>query len=276
MFRLWRFVRREPLAQFAVAGALLFALNAMRSNPFGRERIVVSADRVRQLVGDREQLLGRPISSDERRELVTRYGDDEILVREAYARGLEREDGAVRRRLLEVMRFVVGEEPPEPTAAQLRDFLSAHTPAYRTLPAISISQVFFRGNDEGAAGAAAAVLRRLRAGADSGAFGDKFWLGRALDRYPVNDLEQLLGSEFTRALAAMPLNQWTGPVVSTRGLHLVRVDGRFAPELPPFEALASTLRTDWLSAQREALLARKIEPLRKRYRIEIDTAAGHP
>src|SRR5919201_631794 len=122
---LWRFVRREPLAQFALAGGLLFALSPVRSNPFARERIIVSADTVRQLVADRELLLGRPMSPDERRALVGGYIDDEILVREAYARGLDREDGAVRRRLLEVMRFVIGDEPPEPTPAQLREFLRA-------------------------------------------------------------------------------------------------------------------------------------------------------
>jgi hypothetical protein len=271
---LWRFTRRKPLAQFALAGGLLFGLSAIRSNPFAREPVAVSAETVRQLVADREQLLGRPISARERRELATRYVDDEILVREAYARGLDREDGAVRRRLLEVMRFVLGEEPPEPTAAQLREFLGANEAMYRTPPTISFSQVFFRADDEGAASAVAGVLRRLRAGADSDTFGDEFWLGRALDRYPIHDLEQLLGSEFTHALATMPLHQWAGPIRSTQGLHLVRVDGRFASELPPFDQLAPTLRTDWLSVQRDALLARKIDPLRTRYRIEIDAGAG--
>jgi hypothetical protein len=269
-------VRREPLAQFALAGVLLFAVSAVRSNPFTRERIVVGADAVRQLVADREQLLGRPISPEERRALVARYVDDEILVREAYARGLDREDGAVRRRLLEVMRFATGDEPPEPTTAELREFLRAHEPMYRTPPTISFSQVFLRAADEGGAAAAITILGRLRGGADFRTVGDDFWLGRVLDRYPVTGLEQLLGAEFTRALAEMPLHQWFGPLTSAQGLHLVRVDGRFASELPPFTELAATLRTDWLSAQRDALLAHKLEPLRKRYRIDIAGLADHP
>jgi hypothetical protein len=265
----WRVLRREPLAQFALAGGLLFALSAVRSSPFTRERIVVSADTVRRLVADREQLLGRPISPEERRALVARHVDEEILVRDAYARGLDREDGAVRRRLLEVMRFVIGDEPPEPTPAQLREFLRAHESMYRTPPTISFSQVFLRAADEGETAVAIAILGRLRGGADFRTVGDDFWLGRVLDRYPVDGLEQLLGAEFTRALTVTPLHQWAGPIASTQGLHLVRVDGRFAPELPPFTDLASTLRADWLSAQREVLLTRKLEPLRKRYRIDI-------
>jgi hypothetical protein len=269
-------MRREPLAQFALAGGLLFALSTVRSNPLTREHIVVSADVVRQLVADREQLLGRPISPDERRALVARYVDDEILVREAHARGLDRDDGAVRRRLLEVMRFVTGEEPPEPTAAELRQFLHQHEAMYRTPPTISFSHVFLRAADEGGTAVAMTILGHLRGGADFRSVGDGFWLGRVLDRYPVNGLEQLLGAEFTRALAAMPLHQWSGPIVSMHGLHLVRVDGRFASELPPFTELASTLRTDWLGAQREALLARKLEPLRKRYRVDIAGLADHP
>jgi hypothetical protein len=55
-------------------------------------------------------------------------------------------------------------------------------------------------------------------------------------------------------------------------MHLIRVDGRFASELPRFEQLMPTLRTDWLSAQREALLANKLEPLRKRYHVRVDGA----
>jgi hypothetical protein len=274
MVRLWRIVRREPLVHFALAGGLLFGLNAIKANPFAQPRIVVTADTVHRLVNQREQLLGRDVSSAEQRDLITRYIDDEILVQEAYARGLDRQDGAVRQRLLEVMRFIIGEEPPEPTTAELRAFLRQHEAVYRTPRTVSFSHVFLAAEGEGTAMSASNVIGRLRAGADFRMVGDDFWLGPSLDRYPETDLEQLLGREFVRALAAMPLHQWNGPISSTQGVHFVRVDGRFASELPSFEQLQPTLRDDWLTSEREVRLTRKIDPFRRRYRVEIAADDG--
>jgi len=268
--RLWTIARREPLAHFALAGGVLFAVDAARAGWLNRERITVAASTVQDLVHRREQVLGRALSEVERREVLRRTVDDEILVREAYARGLDRQDGAIRQRLLEVMRFIMADEPPEPDVEQLRTFLEQHQAVYRTPRTISFSHVFVGGDGEGAAVSTANLLAQLAAGADFRTMGEDFWLGHVLDRYSEESLEQLLGSDFTRALDAMPLHRWAGPLASTQGMHLVRVDGRFPSELPRFEQLVPTLRTDWLSAQREALLADKLEPLRKRYRVRVE------
>ena len=88
--------------------------------PPERETISVTPEIVDSLARTREELSGVPVTAQERPALVAGYVSDEILLREAYARDLHRQDGLVRKRLLELMRFLLVEEPAEPTRSELR------------------------------------------------------------------------------------------------------------------------------------------------------------
>ena len=45
-------------------------------------------------------------------------------------------------------------------------------------------------------------------------------------------VESTFGADFARAIVALPEGEWPGPVTSGYGLHLVRVTGRKAGEMP--------------------------------------------
>ena len=107
----------EPLLGFALAGGLVFLLYSLMAEP-EQDAIVVTADMVTALDRDFQLLNGRPPSADERSALIQRYIDEEILVRAAYAEGLDRRDGRVRQQLISKMTFLIDEEPPEPGGVQ--------------------------------------------------------------------------------------------------------------------------------------------------------------
>ena len=102
---------RSPTLHFMVIGAALFALGRWNSPPPPRARrptVVIPQARLAQLRAD----LG-PATDD--RLVVERAVDEEILYREALARGLGRDDPSVRWRLAEKMRFLVeGESEAAP------------------------------------------------------------------------------------------------------------------------------------------------------------------
>ena len=263
-------IRRETLVHFAIAGGLLFAIDAARAGPEA-ETIIVTPDIVEGLMREREELLGRAPSPHERPALISRYLSDEILLREAYARELYRRDGVVRKRLLELMRFLLVDEPEEPTESELRAYLRSHARVYQTPAAVTLSHVFYPAGDGPETPDAPQLLSQLRAGKNFRRFGEPFWLGSVLDGYAEPQLAQILGTEFAQKVIDLPLHEWSGPIGSHRGIHFVRVDERRAPQVPAFDELVPTLRSDWLASKREERLAAKVDELRDQYRVRIET-----
>ena len=257
----------EPLLLFALPAAALFGLYALLGEP-DRETIVVPASTVEALVQAKEEALLRPLSEEERKAAIAAYVKNEILLREAFARGLHRSDPQVRERLIDQVRILLADEPPAPDQADLRAFYEANREAYRSEPTVTFEHVFFAR--PAAEGRIAAVLEQLRAGAAPAGLGDRFWLGQHLERYTRRELAAVLGRAFAAAVFDEAPAGWRGPFPSNRGLHLVRVLAVNQPEPLSFEQLEPYLEADWLEAQREASIDAKLAPLRARYRIEIE------
>lgn len=269
MKALLRFARHATWLHFAVAGGLLFALHALRTPP-DREIIHVTREIAESVIRAHEELTGNALPGRDRSAVVADHIADEVLLREAYSRDLHRRDGMIRKRLLELMRFLLVEEPADPAEQDLRNYLTSHPDAYRTPADVTFSHVYFSADNGMTSGDAARLLARLRGGADFRKLGESFWLGRRLERYREPQLVQLFGAAHAKHVFTLPIGQWSGPVASTRGVHFIRVEERRPSEMPAFADLVAMLRADWLASRREELLGQKVDELLSKYRIEIE------
>jgi hypothetical protein len=86
---------REPLLQFVLAGLILFLVHAWWA-PRPSNVIVITPEMQKALEAEREALLQRPWSFEKRQKLLSDFIDDEILLREAYDQGPERNDPRIR------------------------------------------------------------------------------------------------------------------------------------------------------------------------------------
>ncbi len=256
-------ILREPLLHFVAAGGLLFLARSLWA-PSDGGRIVVTKEAASGLAAAREELLLRPLTEEERERVVSDFIDEEVLLREAYRQGLDRDDPRIRRWLIDKIEFLIDEEPGEPTPEDLDALFREKPDAYKTPRAISFEHVFYASSEP------EAVLSRLRSGADFTELGDEFWLGKSLRRFSELELSTTFGAEFTARVIALKTGEWTGPISSSRGAHFVRVTARHEPELPSRKDVEWTLREDWRRARREEARARKLSELRSRYRIEIE------
>jgi hypothetical protein len=117
-------VLREPLLHFFLIGAALFAAHALWSGEAPRrDVVVVSRGRIDNLAAQFEATHGRPPDPAERNGLIEAWVKEEILVREALALGLDREDTVIRDRLRQKMEFVAGgaDATPEAKEAAYKD-----------------------------------------------------------------------------------------------------------------------------------------------------------
>ena len=272
---------REPLAHFLALGGglfLLFALVRGGGPPDDSSRIEVSSSQVASLADAFTRTRQRQPTASELAELVEEHVREEIYVREALAMELHRDDAVVRARLRQQMEAATGDLVAgiDPDEDELRAYLAAHPDRFRVAARVSFEHVFFdpeRRGDEAARRQAGEELARLRAAngdPDPDALGDRLPLPRRYADAPLDGVGSRFGAEFAEALLRVPLGEWSGPLASTHGLHLVRVRERQAGTPATLAQARDRVERQWraerLAAAREAFE----RELRQRYDVVME------
>ncbi|WP_306150530.1 MULTISPECIES: peptidylprolyl isomerase [unclassified Roseibium] len=260
-------MKMDPLIIFAALAVVFAVAFSEQDDRKPSVQIVVSAETQRMIVSEREAVLGRGLSGHEEADLLRALIDEEILVREAVSKGLHLIDGKVRSQLRNKMLFVLSEKVPEPTAEDLAAFQKRHPDRYMAPETVSFEHIFFKAGPE----PAEALLAQTPASADMPEdVGDKFWLGRKMDRYSVSQLLYVLGQDFVGTLAQHQPGTWFGPVRSGRGWHLVRIEAFHQSEPLPGPVAAERLRADWIAWQEKELRRKQLDRISVAYDIVIE------
>lgn len=253
----------EPLVAFLLAGGLLFALHAAieaRQTP----RVQLTAATRAALVTDFAAVAGRPPDAGEIARLEREYVVDELLLREAIARGRHLRSSAVRSLLVEEMRLEITGPLPDPSDEQLVNFYSDHLPLYQAESSISFEHVFLHARPvEGEP-----LLARLQAGEPVA--GDPFPPGLAFDRYGRSILRSMFGHPFVEALWAAPTGQWSGPFESLHGWHFVRPIEATAGTLLPFDAVRDQVEGDFYADAIEQAVGQYVTGIERRHGVRIE------
>ncbi|MEA3274199.1 MAG: peptidyl-prolyl cis-trans isomerase [Pseudomonadota bacterium] len=261
-------LRREPLFHFVVIAAGLFLANYL-IDADQRETIRVARATVEYLAEQQSDLMQRTLTPAERRQLIEDYVDEEVLLREAYQRGLEK-NVRIRRQLVTKMRFLLSEELADPTEAELHAWFDANPRRFEQPAGLSLDHVFFETADA----VPDDLLPRLRVGGGwhaEGAFNPA--LGYVIRDVTERDLVRMLGADAAHQVFALKDGRWSGPIASSRGVHLVRVNARTPARQRRLEEVAAYLKDEWLLEQQQRRIADKIAQLRANYRIIHDDAA---
>jgi hypothetical protein len=269
----FRNLLRDPLLQFLILGALLFAADRVLHPPApaatADDRIVVSADVRNELADAWRQSHGQPPTPAELESEIDRWIDQEILYREGMARGLERDDARVRDRIATKMGVVLEAKLalPPPTDEQLEDWFRTHSGEFDRPPTIDFVHVFVKGDAPEAKTRSDELLSRLSAGAEPGGLGDRFTGGRHYRGRKRPDLEKSFGVEFTSCVFDAPLATFV-QCKSRHGFHLVRVEkldpGRRAKLTDVKLDVAKSFRED----QKARAMRAALDELKKRWKVE--------
>jgi hypothetical protein len=261
---------REPLLHFFVLGALLFVLftwtndDAMR----GPDEIVVDAARVDALTQQFERVWQRAPTPEELSSLVDNWVREEVFYREGLALGLDREDPVLRRRVAQKMEFISEELLSAPaTDDELRTWYEDNAEDYRRDPRFSFRQVYFNPSVHGDA-----LEVSVQTALDDMANGvvpdgDATLLPAGLSDASLSEVERTFGQRFAQALTGLAVDDWTGPIVSGYGLHLVRIDDKEESRLPPFDEVRAAVERDFLGERSRELNDTLYETLRQRYTV---------
>jgi hypothetical protein len=292
-----RRVVRSPIAHCIVLGAVLFAgthLWRVGAESPPADPIVISAadaasprrvERIEDALLLRAALASGFDRQDgavrERLLRVARYlgvaseGDADSIEAQARALGLEHSDLALRRHLVEMMRLVAARTGPAdlPSDDELRTYYAETAPRFTPPLALRLRHIYLSRARRGVAAErdAETILRQLHNGSDDDAVavGDPFARGEHIGPVSAQRLDAIFGPGFAAAVTPLPVGAWAGPVRSSYGVHLVRVEEIIPGMPPPFELVRSRVLHEFLRARGQQHLAETLRALRAHYPIRV-------
>jgi hypothetical protein len=215
----------------------------------------------------------RPPDPVELHGLVDSYVRDEILYREGVALGLDRDDAVIKRRVRQKLDVLFEESVAQNSAtdADLQAYLDANPAAFRKPAVVTFDQIYF-GSDAVTPQRLEQARAALARGANPGTLGQATLLPSHQDAMPLDLIARDFGEKFAAALAKTTVGEWSGPVTSGFGTHLVRVRAIEPAQLPTLADVREVVAREWENERRKQAHADALAKLREQYEIEIQAA----
>lgn len=271
----------EPLVHFLVVAALLFGAYRLANNEpaaaVDTQQIVLTKDDVRQLAVTWLAQGQPPPTPDQLRSLVDQKVTEEILVHEAVALGLDRDDEIIKRRLAQKMDFLAADLAAimEPSKADLRAWFSKNADRFALPAHMNFRHLYFSPDKRGTAArdAAAAALTLIEGkpadSAEVASVGDPFMFKNYYGDSTPEQLAKEFGPEFAALLFKLQPRSWQGPVQSGYGWHLVWIDSIEPGRVPAFEEVEPEVKSAWLDDRYREVKRASLEEMRSRYVVVV-------
>lgn len=269
----------EPLVHFLLLGLLVFIGFKFFSRNETSEAgtIIVTQAQIQSLVTGFTRTWQRPPTTPELEGLIREYIREEICTREAIALGLDRDDTVIRRRLRQKLEFLSDSvaSQAEPTAEQLQNYLEAHADTYRSEQRFTFTQIFLdpQKRGENLTRDVDQMLAQLRLAAykpDVWQLGDSLLLELNYEAVSGSEVSKQFGEEFAAKLVDLPVGQWSGPLASGYGVHLVLLADREQGAAPQLRDVREAVKRDWVNYQRSETNEKFYQALLKRYTVTVE------
>lgn len=251
-------------------GVAIFAVNAAFDDSvpeLGKPTITVSEQDAEWLAGQFEATWRRQPTPQELEGLMTEFVREEIYVREALSLGLDQDDAIVRRRLRQKMEFLTeaGAEAATPDDETLQAHLENNAERFRRAPRVAFTQVLVPQDGDATP---EGILAQLSKGTDLQSLGQRTLLPPNVQLSPRQAVDGTFGNGFFDAVSALEPGQWSGPVPSGFGSHIVRVETLEEGSLPSLADIRERVELDWRSEMAETLRTERFKMLQDQYVIE--------
>jgi hypothetical protein len=220
---------KEPLLHFLLIGAGLFGIYAWvnPSEEASPDQIVVSEGRIEQMISIYEKTWQRLPTEEELKALVDDYVLEEIYYRQAQEMGMDQDDTIIRRRMRQKLEFLTDEVllAEDVDEQVLERYLTDNADVFREDARYSFEQVYInpQKHGEGLDAYLEDVRRGLRAGSEVQS--DSYFVAREHSDLPAWKVDREFGQDFAEQLNGLKVDEWSEPISSGLGIHLVRHRG---------------------------------------------------
>lgn len=270
---------RDPIVHFVLIGLALVAINHAWSNYQGEQgrTITVSAAELDRLSALWANTAGRLPTGEDKQQIIDQYVQQEVLVREAERLGLGDEDTIIQRRLAQKMDFLVSGESKaaDPTDAELKAWFEQNSYKFAAPERRSFVHIYLSPEKHGGTieTVAASALNAAQSGTDWKSLGDPFIQKRSYAALPESEVTRLFGPDFASAIFKLDAGQWSAPIGSAFGLHLVRIETIDGAAEARFEPIKAEVAAAWQEDRSSKAKQVALEELVSGYDVVIEDSA---
>lgn len=269
----------EPLFHFLLIGLGFFVLfSQLNTNDEGTDQkeIVITKAKIDVLTGSFLRERGRSPMSYEIQNLIKSEIREELLYREALNLGLDKDDGLIRRRLAQKMKYLFNDLSVVNKASEeeLKKFISEHPEKFMKPASISFSQIYFNPKEHESTlyQDANSLLEKLRITTikESNGLGDRSLLPYNFKNKRKIDIENTFGKKFSEYAFSSSTNTWEGPFESAYGVHLIYIQKRREAHLPTLSEIRDDVQREWKSMKQEDANEIFYQSIYQQYKIIVD------
>ena len=251
---------------FILIGLSLYILDYRFSYDEDLNQIIIPDDEILGLIDTWRDQVGRDPSDEEVVRIINNLVNEEILYREALKLDLDKNDRIIKRRLAQKVEFLKQEES-EPSETDLENFYNSNKSKYTVEDLYTFKHYFF-SNENNALTDANASLIELSEGNEIKS--DPFILGNEINLAAKNDIQSNFGNTFYENLTLMNENEWSGPIASDYGLHLVYIKKKISGYVPAFTQIYQKVYSDYMIMKRRENVITFLDEIKKEYQVIIN------
>lgn len=266
---------REPLLHFLLIGVALFLVYDLKRGISSEtpNQIVVTKSMQQQLMANFNRTWLRAPTEMELAGLIENYVREEVFYRKAMTMGLDQDDPMVRQRMRMKLEFILEDLSTKAvTDEDLVAFLQKHPEKFRSEAKLSFRQVYLDPKKHNnLTGDAQKLLARLNNGIAADSVGDATLSPYEYNLATHSEIARSLGKRFADEAIKLPPGNWTGPIYSTYGVHLVKVSERIEVRQPNLAEIRKLVKREYLVQLRNEQKDLAYQNMRENYEVSIES-----
>ncbi len=266
---------REPLLHFVLLGLALFLGDALweRWQVKTAYTIHVSSEDMQRQASLFATENRREPNDEDLQSLLFAHVEEQVLMREARRIGLDTDDAIIRRRLAQKMRFMIHDvgDIDLPSEAVFQAWFEQNKSKFVQPETRDFEHIFFSPQirDTAIETDALSVLAQ-GISEDWKSLGDPFIMARRFKTVSQAGVIKDFGRDFARDVFTLPAGEWSGPIRSALGLHLVRVTDSVPRNIPQLNEVREEAEALWMDMASRKDNNERLNQLIDKYNIVID------
>ena len=206
------------------------------------------------------------------------YLENEILYREAKTMGLDDDDVIIKQRMVQKIEFLTNDliNISQPSDKEVKEYYDENSDKYTIHGEINFVHIFFfiyNSTLHDVRQKAEKIKNNLNSKSKiTGKYfekGDPFILPYEFNNVSKYDIERKFGkSELLENIFDAKINKWSGPYLSTYGIHLVFITNKQQSTTPDFEEVKQKIKKEIAEERNRKAYNNFLAELKKKYNIQ--------
>ena len=257
----------EPLLHFLIFGALIYFYYAQQNTTTQTNitTIQISPYEIQEIESQYKNL-----SQQSKNILIKKLYYDKVLLNEAYALKLDKQNKDIQNILLQKIKQIIAssKQLPEPTQEQLHQYYEKHQNDYKETQALSFTQIAFNNKQD--AQKYLEIFRTLEVTTKEAPFFNTIsTFTTTFQDITYKEVREKFGNYFALKIFRMPKNIWLGTLRSKSAQHLLYISAKKTTTLLSFDEVQDRVYEDYLLFSRKQIYKDAFMKILQQYQLKV-------